>query len=124
MRAPIVWVTQRALKRRRRIAGKMIESEIDLTTAERFGVLQFVLPARFDLNVNVADSMEQVREALRSARPGDYILPIGSPSVIGMVTALLAEQVSHFFMLYWDREAAEYLPVEMDFRKEVPREPS
>ena len=55
----------------------------------------------------------KIRKALEEFKPGDFLVAVGDPSVIGLCCALLALRHRVFGMLKWDRKLHIYNQVEI-----------
>jgi hypothetical protein len=103
-----VYVVQDTL-RKDRVSGKLVE-KFDLSAAEQFGELVFLLPhdaSPFDLKPVI----NALHALLKDYTPQDYILCIGSPVLIGLAVAIAADYASgHVSMLQWSGANQCYFP--------------
>lgn len=92
-----------------------IRPTMDLTPASEYGELRFILrdyhhPFR-DPSGTAAEVLRVLREA--DFGPSDWLLLVGNPSLIGIVTAqasVLTE--GQLRLLQWDRPRRRYRPLE------------
>lgn len=102
---PTVWVVQE-------------NSKINLAPAVRYGNIEFLLDERSDI-LNARAIIPRLRQKLTPYKHGDYVLAIGDPAAIGIVTALVSEiSVGRFTMLKWDKQDRLYIPVHVDMNGE------
>lgn len=87
------------------------ERLFDLTPAAVYGELTFLME-HGNLVLSPAPMVQQLRRALKDFSDDDYILPVGDPVAIGLVTAIAA-QVNHgrVNLLRWDRSARNYITI-------------
>lgn len=99
---PTVWVVQE-------------NSKINIAPAVRYGRLELLLPERSDIILNSKLAVATIRQQLMTYKKGDFILAIGDPAAIGIVTAIVSEiSAGRFVMLKWDKQERVYLPVHID----------
>lgn len=107
-----VFIVQETLRRVFRNSNDKIgefQRVLDLTPAAVYGELVVI----FD-NGKAAltpdPSIRRLRLVLKDYGPDDYLLPVGSPTLIGWATAIAADNNrGQVKMLVWDREAREYV---------------
>lgn len=89
------------------------EPVFDLTPAEEFGELRFLLSptaAPFDAQSIVDD----LRSGLEFFSSDDHLLLIGNPALIGMATAVAADiNEGHVHFLQWHGRKRAYVEVEV-----------
>lgn len=87
-----------------RLPGGRLDRKLDLTAAESYGTLVRVFEGR-DVPTDPDALVEIASEVLDDMTKDDYILPVGSPYLIGVVTAIATNiTYGHLKMLVWDRE--------------------
>jgi hypothetical protein len=59
--------------------------------------------------------IKHARKVLEEWQPGDYVLLMGDPALMGVVMTLVAEQDDVVNVLKWDRLLYQYLPERWDF---------
>jgi hypothetical protein len=86
-----------------------LQRVLDLTPAAIYGELTVI----FDNGkaaLTPEPSIRRLRQVLKSFGPDDYLLPVGSPTLIGWATAIAADSNrGQVKMLVWDRETREYV---------------
>jgi hypothetical protein len=92
--------------------------KMNFTDAAGFGELVAVYPP--DLQVvggaGVTNHLvEMARDALNGFTEEDFIIPVGDPTLIGIVFAVAAEQSTKLRVLKWDRFERGYVPTEVQF---------
>ena len=87
------------------------QGRLDFRAAERFGELSFVLdPA--DSIFRMDDTLLKLTQRLSAFTKADYLLPVGNPGLIGVATALVADQTEgQFKILQWLGREREYIPI-------------
>lgn len=89
------------------------EPKFDLTPAEEFGELVYLLsptaaPFRSE------PIIEELREKLADFGPGDHLLLVGNPVLIGFATAIAAEaNDGNVSLLQWSGKDQRYIAVEV-----------
>ncbi len=86
-----------------------LQRVLDLTPAAVYGEL-VVIFKNGKAALTPGPSIARLRRALKDYGPGDYILPVGSPTLIGWAVAIAADvNRGQVRMLVWDRETREYI---------------
>ena len=86
-----------------------LQRVLDLTPAAVYGEL-VVIFKNGKAALTPEPSIVKLRQALKDYGPDDYLLPVGSPTLIGWATAIAADSNrGQVKMLVWDREAREYV---------------
>ncbi len=89
-----------------------IKPTMDLSPAREYGELRFVLREWENPFVDLDATAAEVRRVLEGEmQPGDWLLLVGNPVLIGVVAAVAAQLQGELRMLQWDRAAHRYLPV-------------
>lgn len=92
----------------------IVQSEpgrMDFRAAERFGELFFVMEPR-DSVFRLDDALNKLSQRLSSFGSDDYLLQVGHPSMIGLATAMIADQTQgQFRILQWLGREREYIPI-------------
>ena len=99
--------------------------KFDLSPAESFGRIEYLLsptaaPFRPD------GIVEELHERLSSIKPGDYLLLIGNPVLIGLACAIAADYLDgRLQLLQWSGKERRYIPVIVEgVFGDVPGEPN
>ncbi len=105
-----VFVVQRQL-RRDPTNGDLVPL-YDLTPAEEFGELVYVLPPDASPH-RPSQVLPLIRSCLSNMTPKDYLLLIGNPCLIGWSTAVAARATGgQLTLLQWHNRSRCYIPVE------------
>ena len=92
--------------RRNRATGEW-ERSIDLTPAEKFGSLVFLLQSGRAPEANSVVAV--MSDKLRDYSGDDYLLPVGDPSLIAVMAILAAAANDGCVrMLMWSRQTQDY----------------
>lgn len=110
----VVWAVQQPT------GGPHGEPSMDLSPALEWGRLRFMLRD----SQNPFRDLDLTLEMLRMAdiRPGDYLLLVGNPVLIGLASVVAAESLSVLQMLQWDRARRQYRVATVRVREESPDE--
>ncbi len=86
----------------------------DLTPAAKYGDIRFLLRSNASV-LNTVPLVRVLKEKLADFSKDDYILPVGDPVIIGLVSAIASEKTGGIFkFLKWDKKERAYLPVQID----------
>lgn len=87
------------------------DSRMDLRPAQAFGEVKFIVPK--DVSVFRTNQLIQViEEGLSDFDYRDYLIPVGNPTIIGMVFAVLVKnQLDDFNVLHWTARERQYVPL-------------
>ena len=84
----------------------------DLTPARRYGEIATLLPPGQQITFSAEHVYKALFIALAEFTSEDYLLLVGDPIAIGIVTAIVARLTGgKFKLLKWDRMDREYIPV-------------
>lgn len=87
---------------------------MDLTSAEIYGSLRYVLPNR-TLPWDLSGFARAVEAGMADFGPTDYLLPIGDPLAIAVAGAVAADRTDgQYRILQWIRRTQRYRAVEID----------
>ena len=101
----IVYVVQQQLHKD---TSGILVPKFDLTDATRYGKIEFVLNTDDSAAMPKGKLMNRLQDRLQRITDEDYILPIGSPIMISMVSVVASFYVDNLNFLYWNRRAQEY----------------
>lgn len=88
-----------------RLHGHGTRPKIDLSPAQRYGSLRYLLEWSETKDLDPEDMQAILRTRLKEYSPEDYILAIGSPVAMAMATCLAAQRAGgRVNMLVWSRE--------------------
>jgi hypothetical protein len=86
---------------------------VDLSPAAKFGKLQVLLPPE-GYRLPDIEMTDAVREGMQSCGPLDWLVAIGSPSILAVAACIAAKQTGGLLrLLTWDKRANDYLPFEV-----------
>lgn len=84
---------------------------IDLTPAKRFGELVFIWPPGSLISSLPNVSAEAIGVARTYDDGEDFVINIGSPSLIGVLCWAIGNVGKELRVLEWDRKINDYVPV-------------
>jgi len=87
-------------------AGTIVPA-IDLSPAEEFGQLEFLLPDG-ELQGSPEEVVEEIREGLEHFTKDDFLLLTGDPRAIAWAAVIAAERSPVLQLLHWSRVARRY----------------
>lgn len=88
-----------------------LQRTIDLTPAEEWGELIFLLPAG-NGPTDPDPTIETLLHKLKDFQPTDFLLPVGHPLYIGWAAAIAAQNTDGALqMLVWEKSRSAYRPV-------------
>lgn len=91
-------------------------STVDISDAERFGTIIHLWTDQLDLEENPMEAVAVFSTLLSIYRPGDYILPLGDPSIILVAGFCLARMgYEAMNILRWDAKTRTYHPIRTPF---------
>lgn len=94
-----VFVVQEPLKK---VKGKIVR-KMDLRPAEEYGDIVFILDWDDHYKMDRPAIIWKLRAALADFHSADYILPLGSPSIMGLAIAIALENTNGLVKtLEWD----------------------
>lgn len=97
-------------------------STVDVRDAERFGTLIDLRTDQLDLEEDPMRAVTSFMDLLSVYRPGDYILPLGDPTLILIAGFCLARMgYKSISLLRWDAKTRTYHPIRtpLSFEPEV-----
>lgn len=107
-----VFVVQ--LHRHRDGADNMVE-KYDISDAAKWGDVVYLLDGAQRLD-DIPAVVESLYSDLSDMQPGDRLLLIGNPVLIGMAMAVAADVCDgHVGLLYWERRDHSYHPIDIDY---------
>ena len=87
------------------------QGRLDFRAAKRFGELSFVLGPT-DSVFRLDDTILKLSQQLSGFEAEDYLLPVGNPGLIGIATAMVADQTEgKFQLLQWLGREREYIVI-------------
>jgi len=87
------------------------DGRMDLRPAEGFGEIRFVVPK--EISVFRTDALiAEIDAGLQGFnQDSDYIIPVGNPTIIGMVFAILGQESETINVLHWTARERQYVPL-------------
>lgn len=88
--------------------------------ARKYGTrLIAVFPPREQVELSPQYALAQARKVLDAMQPGDSLVLVGDPVMIGICVNVAAEKIGKVRLLRWDKRDFTYIPVEVDFLDRV-----
>jgi len=101
---PVVYITQLSTRRE----GSAWVPTVDITPAKEFGDLVYLLPSGMNYP-SLGEVLPVLQAGLAKFRHSqDMVLPMGDPTVIMAVGAILGAAGDSFKLLKWDRKSHRY----------------
>lgn len=95
-----------------------VVSETDrhnITSALNYGNIETILPPNAQVAFSVGPTMARIRRKMENFGDDDYLLFIGDPTAIGMISAYAAyKNKGRFKCLKWDKLERRYIPIQVD----------
>lgn len=89
-----------------------LEDHVDLSPAEEHGEVTVLLPPGAGPFKDLDNVVEDLRVGLEDFGPTDYLLLVGNPVLIGLATALAADQTEgNLQFLQWSGARREYIKI-------------
>lgn len=83
--------------------------------ATKFGRLEFLWPAGYQLQANPQDAVTYLQSALSKAGRDDFLLMTGDPAIMGLASVVMTNRTGHLNILKWDNALRDYYPIEVNF---------
>lgn len=85
---------------------------VNLFPARRYGAIATCVEGHVnDVDMDIAIS--DLKNVIKSARPGDYFLPVGSPALIAIGAVEMAKRCGNLRIMVWDKNSRSYNIVEV-----------
>ena len=96
--------------------------DLDLSPADKWvDSIVLIFPERVSqITLQPQTALARVRKVLSTMTRDDYLILLGDPVMMGMVTAVAAELLGKVKILRFDRREFKYIPVEIDFVSRTP----
>ena len=108
MNKPKIWAAQEPL--RKNADGRWISKGLDLASAAEYGDLIVVWPPDTSIMARSLLEDEARAVALRYNEQCDYVLALGSPSLIAVLGWAIGNADKQLRILEWDRALRRYYP--------------
>lgn len=113
----VVYVIQKQMRYDDRRRG--LVSRFDLEPAKQYGELVFLLSSTAE-PFSPEPVLEALRERLAPIKPGDYLLLVGNPCLIGWATAIAADLTEgQVNLLQWHGKERRYIEVKANIFGEL-----
>ena len=86
----------------------------DMSNADRYGELKDVFSS-IGKEYNGDKLIAHARSVLKNWQPGDYLLVVGDPALVGLCMVVISEMDEEVNLLRWDRNNFEYAPLTFNF---------
>lgn len=87
----------------------------NISSALDFGEVEVLLPNNVQVSFSVAPTVARVQRRLEKFSDDDYLLFIGDPTAISIVSAVAASKNrGRFKCLKWDKLERRYIPIQID----------
>ena len=87
----------------------------NITSAMDFGDIEVVLPPNTQIAFSVAPTVARIKRKLENFNDEDYLLFIGDPTAIGILSAVAASKnAGRYTCLKWDKYERRYIPIQVD----------
>ena len=87
----------------------------NITSAMDFGQIETILPPNAQIAFSVAPTVMRIKRKLESFTDDDFLLFIGDPTAIGIVSCIAAQKNNgRYKCLKWDRHEKRYIPIQVD----------
>jgi hypothetical protein len=106
------------LERRNIVPKVFVVSETgshNITPAMDYGDIETILPPNAQIAFSVYPTVKRIQRKLESFTDEDYLLFIGDPTAIGIISAIAARKNNgRFKCLKWDKLERRYIPIQVD----------
>lgn len=90
----------------------------NITPAMEFGNIETILPPNAQVAFSVYPTVQRIRRRLEKFSDEDYLLFIGDPTAIGIVSAIAADMnKGRYKCLKWDKFERRYIPIQVDINR-------
>lgn len=87
----------------------------NITSALNWGDVKPILPPNAQIVFSTGPTVSRVKRMLAKFSDDDYLLFIGDPTAIGIVSAVAAHRnKGRFKCLKWDKRERRYIPIQID----------
>ncbi len=93
-----------------------LQPTIDLTPASVYGDIEILIESN-NTGIAIQPLISVLRSRLKDFNDDDYILPVGDPVAIGVVTSIASDNNrGQIKMLRWDRRLLRYIEIKFNTR--------
>lgn len=87
----------------------------NISSALQYGDIETILPPNAQVAFSVAPTVRRIQRKLELFTDDDYLLFIGDPTAIAIVSAIAAAKNSgRYKCLKWDKFERKYIPIQVD----------
>jgi hypothetical protein len=87
----------------------------NITGALNWGEIKVILPPNAQVAFSVEPTVARIKRMLANFGDEDYLLFIGDPTAIGIISAVAAHRnKGRFKCLKWDKFERRYIPIQID----------
>lgn len=87
----------------------------NITPALAFGNIVTILPPNAQVAFSIGPTVSRIRRKLEKFSDEDYLLFIGDPTAIGIISAVAAmRNKGRYKCLKWDKMEKRYIPIQVD----------
>jgi hypothetical protein len=87
----------------------------NIVPAMQYGDLETILPPNAQVAFSVIPTIRRIQRKLENFSDEDYLLFIGDPTAIGIVSAVAAaKNGGRYKCLKWDKFEHKYIPIQVD----------
>jgi hypothetical protein len=113
---PNIYIPQVPM-RRDQITHELVPA-MDLSACAEFGTPIVLFPSGY-MNLNTASVVHKVYEKMWGFNDEDFILPIGGPANIAIVSSIASTiNDGRYMLLVWDKKIARYLKLSVDINRQ------
>ncbi len=87
----------------------------NISPAMDYGDIETILPPNAQIAFSVVPTVRRIQRKLEKFSDDDYLLFIGDPTAIGIISAVAASKNNgRFKCLKWDKLERRYIPIQVD----------
>ena len=87
----------------------------NISPALAYGTIETILPPNAQIAFSIAPTIRRIKRKLENFCDDDYLLFIGDPTAIGVVSAVAASvNAGRYKCLKWDKIEKKYIPIQVD----------
>jgi len=90
-------------------------SQHNISPAMAYGQIETILPPNAQIAFSIAPTIRRIKRKLENFCDEDYLVCIGDPTAIGVVSAIAAAlNNGRYKCLKWDKYEKKYIPIQVD----------
>jgi len=87
----------------------------NISSAMDYGDIETILPPNSQVSFSIVPTVRRIQRKLEKFSDEDYLLFIGDPTAIGIISAIAAAKNNgRFKCLKWDKLERRYIPIQVD----------